>query len=265
MLDLVSDSLSSLRFHCLCPLHSFTPSSTGDSWPIQFLPWLQNDRFPAVESPPHPPVGPQHSFFFFPIHLSIYHCYKLMNPTLGWFLIHSSLVAQNVKRLSTMRETWVRFLGWEDSLEKEMATHSSTLALKIRWTEELGAGYCPWGCKGSGTTERLHWATSLSLSNSLLYYLGAQILCQMWPVGALSTWFSWHASTIFYKGFPYILALRDTPGLSDIHSVSPGISHFLRSSCSFCWGMEVEIKLWGLGAHYYWGTLLLGLPLWLSW
>ena len=50
--------------------------------------------------------------------------------------------AQMVKRLSTMQETWVRSLGWE---EKEMATHSSTLVLKIPWTEELGAGYCPWG------------------------------------------------------------------------------------------------------------------------
>ena len=46
--------------------------------------------------------------------------------------------------------------GLEDSLEKEMATHSSTLALKIPWTEELGAGYYPWGCKESGTTEGLH-------------------------------------------------------------------------------------------------------------
>ena len=42
--------------------------------------------------------------------------------------LRPSLVAQTVKRLSTMRETWVRSLGWEDSLEKEMATHSSTLA-----------------------------------------------------------------------------------------------------------------------------------------
>ena len=37
-----------------------------------------------------------------------------------------------------------------------MATHSSTLALKIPWIEELGAGYYPWGCKESGTTEQLH-------------------------------------------------------------------------------------------------------------
>ena len=50
----------------------------------------------------------------------------------------SSLVAQTVKHLSTMRETWVRSLGREDSLEKEMATHSSTLAWKIPWTAEPG-------------------------------------------------------------------------------------------------------------------------------
>ena len=43
-----------------------------------------------------------------------------------------------VKRLPTMRETWVRSLGREDLLEKEMATHSSTLAWKIPWTEERG-------------------------------------------------------------------------------------------------------------------------------
>ena len=42
-----------------------------------------------------------------------------------------------------------------------MGTHSSTLALKILWTEELGAGYCPWGYKESGTTEQLHFLTIL--------------------------------------------------------------------------------------------------------
>ena len=48
------------------------------------------------------------------------------------------LVAQMVKRLPTMRETWVRSLGREDPLEKEMETLSSTLAWKIPWTEEPG-------------------------------------------------------------------------------------------------------------------------------
>ena len=46
-----------------------------------------------------------------------------------------------------------------------MATHSSTLALKIPWMEELGAGYCPWGCKESGMTERLHFQTYLKNIN----------------------------------------------------------------------------------------------------
>ena len=50
----------------------------------------------------------------------------------------SSLVAQMVKCLPTTRETWVRSLGWEDLLEKEMATHSSTGAWKIPWMEERG-------------------------------------------------------------------------------------------------------------------------------
>ena len=50
----------------------------------------------------------------------------------------TSLVAQTLKHLSTIRETRVRALGWEDSLEKEMATHPSTIAWKIPWTEEPG-------------------------------------------------------------------------------------------------------------------------------
>ena len=47
-------------------------------------------------------------------------------------------MAQTVKRLPVMQETWVQSLGQEDPLEKEMANHSSTLAWKIPWTEEPG-------------------------------------------------------------------------------------------------------------------------------
>ena len=50
----------------------------------------------------------------------------------------ASLVAQSVKNLPAVQETWVRSLGWEDALEKEMATHSSIIAWKISWTEESG-------------------------------------------------------------------------------------------------------------------------------
>ena len=64
-------------------------------------------------------------------------------------LLTASLVAEMAKHLPAMRETWVLFLGWEDPLEKEKATHSSTLAWRI-----------PWSRKESDTTERL----SLSLS-----------------------------------------------------------------------------------------------------
>ena len=46
--------------------------------------------------------------------------------------------AQMVKNLPAMQETWVRSLGWEDPLEKEMAAHSSILAWKIPWMEEPG-------------------------------------------------------------------------------------------------------------------------------
>ena len=55
---------------------------------------------------------------------------------LGRNNIGTSLVAQMVKRLPTMQGTWVQSLGWEDLLEKEMATHSSILAWKIPWMEE---------------------------------------------------------------------------------------------------------------------------------
>ena len=52
--------------------------------------------------------------------------------------IRASLVAQRVKRLPAVQETQVQSLGQEDTLEKEMATHSSALAWRIPWTEEPG-------------------------------------------------------------------------------------------------------------------------------
>ena len=58
-------------------------------------------------------------------------------------------MAQTVKRLSTMWETWVQSLGQEDPLEKEMATHSSVLAWRIPGT----VGCCLWGRTESDTTE----------------------------------------------------------------------------------------------------------------
>ena len=61
-------------------------------------------------------------------------------------------MAQIVKSLPVMQETWVRSLGWKEPLEKGMATQSSILAWRIPWTEEP---LCPWGHKESDKTEQL--------------------------------------------------------------------------------------------------------------
>ena len=63
-------------------------------------------------------------------------------------------MAQLVKNLPAVRETWVRSLGWEDLLEEGMATPSSILAWRIPWTEEPG-GLQSMGRKESDATERL--------------------------------------------------------------------------------------------------------------
>ena len=60
--------------------------------------------------------------------------YRILRQGPTW----APLMAQLVKNLPAMQESWVRCLGWEDPLEKETATHSSILARKISWTEEPG-------------------------------------------------------------------------------------------------------------------------------
>ena len=80
------------------------------------------------------------------------------------------VVAQMVKRLSTVQETWVQSLSWEDPLEEGMATHSSVVAWKIPWTEEPGS------LQSMGSQRVGHdWATSLLhfASLSVKYYEGS--------------------------------------------------------------------------------------------
>ena len=86
---------------------------------------------------------------------------KSAREGIGYSLQYSwaSLKAQLVKSPPVMQETWVRSLGWEDSLEKELATHTSILAWRI-----------PWGCKELDMTEQL------SLSFSLVAFLIAVIV-----------------------------------------------------------------------------------------
>ena len=73
----------------------------------------------------------------------------------------ASLVAQMVKNLPAMWETWVQSLGWEDALEKGMATHSSILAWRILWTEEPG------GVQSMGSQRDTTEWISLSLSGMI--------------------------------------------------------------------------------------------------
>ena len=78
----------------------------------------------------------------------------LKNP----YIPGASLVAQLVKNLPAVQETWVWSLGWEDPLEKQMETHSSILAWKISWTEEPG------GLQSMGSQRVRHdWATNSDL------------------------------------------------------------------------------------------------------
>ena len=71
-------------------------------------------------------------------HLGFFHVLAIVNSSEVDIKVHVPSVAQMVKRLSTMWETRVRSLGWEDPLEKEMAIHSSTIAWKTPWTEKPG-------------------------------------------------------------------------------------------------------------------------------
>ena len=71
----------------------------------------------------------------------------------------ASLVAQMVKNLPAMQETWVQFLSQEDPLEKEMETHSSIPAWRIPWTEEPG-GLQSMGSQESDTTSQLNQQTT---------------------------------------------------------------------------------------------------------
>ena len=82
-----------------------------------------------------------------------------------------SLVAQMVKNLPAMQETWVRSLGQKDPLEKGLATYSSVLAWRIHGQRSL-VGYSPWGHKESDMTEQLTQTARIKVNifSPLIYY-----------------------------------------------------------------------------------------------
>ena len=90
-----------------------------------------------------------------------------------WF-IPASLVAQSVKNLPAVQESWVWSLGWEDPLMKETANHSSILAWKIPWTEEP-ARLQSTGSQESDTTQQLNHHHGAVSDNGLFGFLGS------WP------------------------------------------------------------------------------------
>ena len=117
-----------------------------------------------------------------------------------YLLNWASLVAQVVKNLPAMQETWVWSLGWEDPVEKGMATHSSILAWRIPWTEEPG------GLQSMGSQRVIHSLVTNTFNLYLFIWLPqvrvvawgifvesfgiscckTQIL-YLWPVGSVVT------------------------------------------------------------------------------
>ena len=91
-------------------------------------------------------------------------------------------LAQMAKRLPAMRETWVLSLGWEDPLEKEMTTHSSTVAWKIPWIEDPGRLQSMWLQR-----VRHDWATSLS---SFFFFMNLLLEAQV------QIWSRYHFSSL---------------------------------------------------------------------
>ena len=136
----------------------------------------------------------------------------------------TTLVAQRVKHLPTMRETCVRSLGQEDPLEKEMATYSSTLAWKIPWMEEPG--------KSMGSQRVRHdWGTSLSFPTKL----------------------SWCKSSTFAK---VMLMVKNPPansgGIRDVGSVPELEEGMATHSSIFAWRIpwtEEPGGLWSIGSQ----------------
>ena len=124
--------------------------------------------FSTIVAPFYIPTNSAQGFQFLCILANTYDFYFPFLFFLIVVILNKSLVAQMVRNLPAMQETWVGSLGQEDPLEEEMAIHSSILAWRIPWTKEPG-GYSPWVCKESDTTKQV----TLSLSSYLLWSISS--------------------------------------------------------------------------------------------
>ena len=140
-----------------------------------------------------------------PISFRLFHMKKGRKSERKTF--QTSLMAQMVKRLPTMQKTWVLSLGQEDPLEKEMATHSCTLAWKIPWMEEHGR----------------------------LYFMGSKTVGHDWAT-------LHHTS---HQTFPQFIVIHTVKGFGIVNKAV--IDVFLEPSCFFWWsGGCWQFDLWFL-------------------
>ena len=104
---------------------------------------------------------------------------SILNNIVEIIIIWDSLVAQMIKTLPAMPETWVQSLGQEYTLEEGTATYSNILAWRIPWTEEPGGLYSPWGHKESDMTEWLAISIIIHMLFILLYLFRTSLVAQM--------------------------------------------------------------------------------------
>ena len=132
----------------------------------------------------------------------------------------ASLVAQMVKNLPAMQETWVQSLGQQDSLEEGMGTHSSILAWKIPWTERSLMGYSPWGRKESDMTEWLTYILHFKTKVANLLFLRE-------AAGKFNSVFSSWSRWLSYFGYSTNFWFQVAPGASFWRSWIPAASLFM--------------------------------------
>ena len=145
--------------------------------------------------------GVAHSYFW-----KIYEWYLFLFKSA--YFLYISLVAQMVQNLFAMQEIWVWSLGWEDPLEKGMATHSSILAWGISWTGESG------GLQSKGSQRVRHdWATNPLIFINFTYYISIKKYINLWYkkkvlncyprflfhfAHLMQTWRGWESHFSFY-------------------------------------------------------------------